>query len=107
MSFVMQEIVDKARVPLNDSEKTRYSDDVLLSYANDALLLLRNKRPDLFIGSYSALPEKLVIDATFPITSEHMPPVMDYVVARAESHNDESVLTERAALFFKLAEGQI
>lgn len=107
MAFTMQEIVDKGRQPLNDDDKVRYSDPTLLSYANDALLVLRNKRPDLFIGIYDALPEKLAIGATFPIGAEYVQVVADYVTARAESHNDESVVEERAAMFFKLASGNI
>lgn len=113
MAFTMQELVDKARKPLNDKDKDRFSDadatlfNDLLGYANDALLLLRNKRPDLFIGSFSALPEKLAIGATFPLPAEYVPPVVDYIVARAESHDDEHVISERAAAFFQLAAGQI
>lgn len=113
MSFSMQEIIDKARKPLNDKNKDRFSDNDatlfndLLGYANDGILLLRNKRPDLFIGSFSALPEKLAIGATFPLPAEYVPAVVDYVVARAETHDDEHVISERAALFFQLANGQI
>lgn len=103
MSFTMQEIVDKARQPLNDDDKVRFPDDTLLQYANDALLMLRNRRPDLFIGMFATLPEKLAIGATFPLPAEYVPPVSDYIVARAESHDDEHVVSERAALFFKLA----
>ena len=79
----------------------------LLGYANDAILVLRNKRPDLFIGSFAALPEKLAIGATFPLPSEYVPAVVDYIVARAETHNDEAVVEERAAMFFQLAAGHI
>jgi len=113
MAFTMQEVVDKARKPLNDTDKDRFSDNDtaafndLLGYANDGILLLRNKRPDLFIGLFSALPEKLAIDAAFPLPAEYVPAVVDYVVARAESHDDEHVISERAALFFQLANGQI
>jgi hypothetical protein len=113
MSFTMQELVDKARKPLNDIDKDRFSDgdatlfNDLLGYANDGILLLRNKRPDLFIGSFAALPEKLAIGDTFPLPAEYVPPVVDYVVARAELHDDEHVLSERATVFFQLANGQI
>jgi hypothetical protein len=109
----MNEIVDKARKPLNDVDKDRFSDNDatlfndLLGYANDAILLLRNKRPDLFIGSFAALPEKLAIGDTFPLPAEYVPAVVDYVVARAELHDDEHVLSERATVFFQLANGQI
>jgi len=103
MAFTMQELVDKARKPLNDADKVRFTDPVLLGYANDGLLMLRNRRPDLFIGMFATLPEKLAITNTFPLPAEYVPPVSDYIVARAESHDDEHVVSERAALFFKLA----
>lgn len=113
MAFTMQELVDKARKPLNDVDKDRFSDsdatlfNDLLGYANDAILILRNKRPDLFIGSFSALPEKLAIGDPFPLPAEYVPPVVNYVVACAETHDDEHVISERAALFFQLVNGQI
>jgi hypothetical protein len=107
MAFTMQEVVDKGRAPLNDDDKVRYPDTELLGFANDGILYLRNRRPDLFIGSYATLPEKLVIGDTFPLSAEYVPAVADYIAARAESRNDESVLTERAQMFFTLASGQI
>jgi len=61
----------------------------------------------LFFGSYLALPEKLAIGAAFPLPAEYVTPVVDYVVARATSHDDEHVLNQRAELFFKLAAGSI
>lgn len=107
MAFTMRDVVDKGRKPLNDVDKVTYSDPDLLGYANDAILLLRNRRPDLFIGQWSALPENIPIDDPFPLPSEYVPAVADYITARAETHNDESVIEQRAELFFKLVNGQI
>lgn len=109
MSFTMQQVVDKARIPLNDADKTTHSDADLLGYANDGILLLRNKRPDVFFGSYLTLStlEQLALSATFPLPSEYIPAITDYIVAMASSLNDESVITERASMFFKLLNGQI
>lgn len=109
MSFTMQEVVDKGRFPLNDDAKARFTDADLLAFANDAILLLRNRRPDLFYGQFLTLSatEKLALSANFPLSAEYVPVVSDYITARAETKNDESVLTERAALFMKLLAGQI
>lgn len=109
MSYTMQEIVDKGRFPLNDADKARFTDADLLSFANDAILLLRNKRPDLFFGRFLTLSatEKLTLSALFPLNSELVPAMADYVTARGETRNDESVLTERAAMFMKLLAGQL
>lgn len=109
MSFTMQEVVDKGRFPINDDAKARFTDADLLAFANDAMLLLRNKRPDLFFGQFLTLAttEKLALGATFPLPGEYVPAVADYITARGETRNDESVLTERAAMFMKLLGGQI
>lgn len=103
MAFTYQSIVDLARLPLNDEDKTRYPDDVLLAYANHGLLALVKRRPDLFVGNYSNLPngEKTLADA-FPLGAEYVQTVADYVVARAEMADDEHVNSGRAAAFAQL-----
>lgn len=106
MAFTMQQVVDRAREPLNDDDKTRYSDTLLLGYANDAVLILRNKRPDFFFGQFSALPGSKVLGDNLPLPDEVFPAIADYVTARAETKNDESVLEQRAAMFFGLFKEQ-
>ncbi|OGT02160.1 MAG: hypothetical protein A2143_00760 [Gallionellales bacterium RBG_16_57_15] len=105
MSYIVQNVLDKARIPLNDADKARASDTTLLSFFNDAVLLLRNKRPDIFMGQFLSLPENLAVGEVFPLPSEFVPPVADYITARVESGNDEAVLTERATMFFNLFKG--
>jgi hypothetical protein len=109
MPYTMQQVVDKARIPLNDVAKDRVSDATLLSYANDAILLLRNKRPDLFFGQYLTLStlENLALSANLPLPAELYPMVSDYVTARAETINDESVLSQRADMFMRFVSGQV
>lgn len=107
MAYTMQNVVDKARVPLNDADKTRYSDADLLGHANDAELLLRSKRPDLFFGSFSTAISAKALADDFPLDDTLFPAVCDYVTARAETRNDESVIEQRAGLFFGLFKGQI
>jgi len=107
MAYTMQQVVDKARQPLNDEDKERYADTELLGYANDATLLLRNKRPDLFFGMYASAITAKTIDEAFSLDDTLVPAVCDYVTARAESKNDESVLSERAAIYFALFKGQV
>ena len=109
MAFIMSEVVDKARFILNDATKDRFADTDLLGYANDAILLLRNKRPDIFYGQFLTLSttEKLALGATFPLPSEYVPIMANYITAMAESRNDEAVLTQRVDLFLKMVAGQI
>ena len=106
MAFTFQAICDRARVPLNDAAKDRYTDSELLTYAVDAYLLLRRHRPDFFITSFSSLTDysTLALGDNFPagVPDEYLPAIADYVTARAEMKDDEHVLAERAQTFFGL-----
>ena len=109
MAFTMSEVVDKARLHINDIDKVRLTDTDLLGLANDFVLLARNKRPDLFYGQFLTLSttEKLALGAAFPLPNEYVPVMADYIVAMAEAGNDEAVLTQRTELFLKMVAGQI
>lgn len=103
--FTFQQVCDRARLPLNDAAKTRWSDNELLSYAVDAYLLLRLKRPDIFITGFASLPDysSLTLGSTFPSApDEYLPAIADYVTARAQLKDDEPAVAERAEAFFSL-----
>jgi hypothetical protein len=102
MAYTMQQIVDRARIPLNDADKDRYSDDDLLAFANEAVKVLRRERPDLFFGQYEALPADKALGDALPLDDEYAESVASYVTARAETVDDEHVNTGRARLFFEL-----
>lgn len=103
MAFKMQQIVDLARIPLNDADKARHSDTDLMSFANHALLAAFRTRPDFFIGSYDSLPNgALALASNFPLPEEYVQMIADYVTARAETVDDEHVNSNRATLFFQL-----
>lgn len=107
MAKTMQNVVDQARIPLNDADKKRYPDTELLGYANGAVSTLKIKRPDLFFGQFLSMPgDKELVDS-FPLDDTLFSPVCDYVTARAESKNDESVLEQRAMAYFALFREQI
>lgn len=103
MAFTYQSVIDLARIPLNDADKARYTDATLLGYANHGMLQLVKRRPDLFVGSYAALPngEKALTDA-FPLPVQYVQTVADYVTSRAETADDEHVNTGRATMFGQL-----
>jgi hypothetical protein len=99
----MQDIVDRGRVPLQDSAKTRFTDAVLLRFANDFVQIARRERPDLFFGQYSALPGDLAVGGTFPLGPELEPAAVDYVTGRAEATGSEAELEGRAVSFLRLS----
>jgi hypothetical protein len=107
MAYTLQQVVDTGRLPLNDNDKVRYSDDELLGYANRAVTILKTKRPDLFYGMFTSLPGDKALTDNLPVDDTIYPAICDYVTARAESKNDESILEQRAAMFFSLFSGSL
>ena len=108
MGFTYQTVIELARLPLNDEDKARYPDTVLLSFANQGMLRLLRNRPDLFIGQFRSLPsgEKGLGDA-FPLPAEYVQSVADYVTARAEMTDDEHVNSGRATAFMQLFSSEV
>jgi hypothetical protein len=94
-----QNVIDSARVDLQDAGKTRYTDAELLEYANDGVQEGFRYRPDFKLGGYSAAPVVYVVgnEVPFPLTYQMI--LKHYVVARAELRDDEYALDGRAAAF--------
>jgi hypothetical protein len=67
MAQTMQQLCDRARIPLQDNAKVRYGDTDLLAYGNAGIHLLVQKRPDLFFGSYATPPVDLALGGTLPL----------------------------------------
>lgn len=97
----MQDIVDRGRKPLNDAAKVRFTDLELVRYVNDFVQLARRHRPDLFFGSFSALPGDLVLANNYPLPIEYEVAAADYVTGRAETLGGEADMEARALLFLK------
>lgn len=100
-----QDIVDLARLPLNDGDKTRYPDAMLLAFACHGLLQVLKRRPDVFIGQFGALQEveaNAMLADTFPLPPEYAQLVADYATARAEMVDDEHSNSGRANSFLQL-----
>lgn len=104
MAFSIQNICDRARLPLNDVDKVRYTDAQMLVYATDAYLLLKRYRPDLFLSNWTLTDwSTIALGTTFPLAQDELLPIVsDYVVARCEFVDDEHVVAERAQAFYAL-----
>lgn len=103
MAFTYQSVVDLARMPLNDEDKARYADTMLLIYANHGMLQLLKRRPELFIGQFNSLPTgEAALADLFPLPALYVQTLADYVTARAEMADDEHVNSGRAAAFAQL-----
>jgi len=104
----LQEVIDLARIDLNDPVKIRWPDATLLKYANDALQLARTFRADLFVGNLTSALSDLALSGTFPLPLAYRRPVADYIIGRASLKDDENAQMDRAPGYlqmFKLALG--
>lgn len=102
-----QQLIDQARLPLVDADKTRYTDAQALAYLNFGLKMLRRKRADLFIGALSGDLADLVLGDNVPAPEHVHQALADYITARAETHDDEAAMNARAKDFFALAAGEL
>ena len=93
----VQNIIDEARVILQDAAKTRYSDTQLVTHCNYALYTANRLRPDLFFSSIGTAQTALVAGSTFPLPPQFEPVVSNYVASRAELRDDEYSVDGRAA----------
>lgn len=97
----LQTIVDDARVLLNDLEKIRYTDALLLRYANEAIAEAKRIRPDFFIGGFKTALATLVLSDNSPVPVEYEGYIKDYIIARANSQDDEYSIDGRASAFMQ------
>lgn len=101
---LMQAVLDRARIPLNDAGKTRYPDQELLQYAVAGVERLFSLRPDLRFGKYGTALPTMAPGSNFPAPDRFLQVVADYVVFRAETKDDEHVVSGRAAAFMQAFE---
>ena len=95
----MQDVADAAREPLNDEDKVRYTDTALLRYANAGIRRAYQVRPDLRLGSFTTpIADKTLADP-FPMDEAYLQAIVDYVVFRAETRDDEHVNSNRVTVF--------
>lgn len=108
MPLTYQYVVDSARIPLNDEDKVRYADSTLLLLANHAMQTLSARRPDLFIGQFSSLPDgEAELSDPFPLEAPYAMTLTDWVTARAEMIDDEHANSGRALAFMQLLSGEV
>lgn len=107
MATTAQQIIDLARLPLVDADKTRFADADALKYLNFGIRLLRGKRPDLFIGSLKDDLTDLTLTSEVTLPQMTHQALADYVTARCETHDDEEAMNDRAQQFFALAAGEL
>lgn len=91
-----KDVIDSARVDLQDADKIRYPDAELLEYANDGAQEGFRYRPDFLLGQFGAAATTYVGGSTVPFPAQYQMLLKHYVVARAELRDDEYSQTGRA-----------
>jgi hypothetical protein len=104
MARTATQVLASARYTMNDAAKRRLPDTEGLTYVVDALNTVKNARPDLFIGSWDAI-DAIALDDPLPLESQFFRPVVDFVIARAETKDAEAVNNARAKLLAEFGGG--
>lgn len=103
----MEQLIAKARDPLNDEARERWDDASLLGFAVDGLVTIRSTRPDLFIGNWSVSFSGLQTTDECPLNDHYALAVADYVTGRANLRDEDDADGGRAEAFLKLALARI
>ena len=104
MARTAAQVLASARYTLNDPAGDRAADAELLGYVVDALNTIKNERPDLFVGSWGEI-ETIASGDNLPLPGQFFRPIVDYVIARADSKDADHVVSARVELMAKLAGG--
>lgn len=101
MARTVAEVLNSVDGTLNDAGRRRYPAAERRDFVVDALNGLKNQRPDLFLGKYTASIGPLADTDPLPISDQFFRPLVDYVVARCETKDAEHVVSGRVELFAK------
>ncbi|MDB5730691.1 MAG: hypothetical protein JWQ03_586 [Variovorax sp.] len=104
MARTVAQVLVSARATLNDVAGARHGTTELEGFVLDAVNSIRNTRPDLFIGKWGEIAP-LTGSAALPLDAQFFRPVVDYVIARAESKDAAHVESARVELMAKLSGG--
>jgi hypothetical protein len=102
-----QNIIDDARVDLQDSAGTRYTTAQLLGYANDGVREMFRMRPDFRLGSYGVAVPTYVVGDNLPIPDNYRMLLTHYLIFRSETRDDEYAVNGRAASFLMRFEKEL
>lgn len=105
MARTVAEVLTSADGTLSDDDRVRYPKAERISFVVDALQFIRNVRPDLFIGQFTTPIGTLTDASPLPLDEQYFRPVVDYVIARCETKDEEHVVSARAELMAKFAQG--
>lgn len=103
----LQQVIDSARVDLNDTAGTRYTTAQLLEYANDGIREGYRLRPDFRLGKYTTAVVTYVAGDEVPFPSDYQMLLKHYLCFRAEMREDEATFEGRAIAFLTRFEKEL
>jgi hypothetical protein len=111
MARSIGDTLEQARIILQDKRVPyRYETDELYVYLNNSFTEIKRLRPDIFVGRFeNELPKYSEGDEskTYPLADMYFPATVTYMVAMAETRDDQSIATGRAATFLQLFTAQL
>ena len=102
-----QQVIDDARVTLNDEDGVRYTAPQLMQFCNDGIQEIYRIRPDFLLGNYTAADVVYVETDTIPIPLKFQNLLNFYVVFRAELRDDEYSAESRAGAMRQLFKSEL
>jgi hypothetical protein len=104
MATTFQQVINWARLDLNDDDKTRHPDAILIKYANNYVQEAIKMRPDLFFREAINLPSSdFVLTDTFPMTDRYLRSCSDYIIGRAKMRGTEESNMAEASAYLQLS----
>lgn len=92
--------IGRCRIQLQDLiEPYRFSDDDLVDYLNEAMMVARRVRPDLFVGRFRlSFPDYSAgaMTETVPVDAMYRPPFIHYISGMAQLEDQEDTEDARA-----------
>jgi hypothetical protein len=105
MARTVSDVLVSADGTLTDKGRVRYTEAERIGFVTDALNAVKNARPDLFLGQYTTAIGTLVLASPLPLDDQFFRPIVDYVIARCETKDEEHVVSGRAELMAKFVSG--
>lgn len=105
MARTVQHVIDRARAAINDAGGVRADDIVMRGYVVDGINIIRQARPDLFIGKFSTAYESVELADAIPLDSQYFLPLAMFVGAMTEHQDEESADRARGELLAKVGGG--
>jgi hypothetical protein len=106
MARTTTQVIARARAAIGDPDGQRANDATCLGYVVDALNVIKTARPDLFLGSWTAI-ETVTLGQNLPVDSQFFLPVAMFVGSMIESQDEQSADRARGELLMKIGGGML